>query len=137
MAVRCTVQKSRPSWNLGLKVKGQSHQGQTKRKSVAFCSGVVLWGAVLIVSHFFQQRSLRARLRRWENQRMLSSSALYAFFCSVPKAVFGYWTTRGYTNSRTANSRTGQLADATGDFACLVLVLIVVSARPRVVQSAS
>jgi len=35
----------------------------------------------------------------------------------------GYWTTRGYTNSRIANnSRTRQLADATGNFACLVFV---------------
>jgi len=32
---------------------------------------------------------------------------------------------------------TGQLADATGDFACLVFVLLAASARPRVVQSAS
>ena len=32
---------------------------------------------------------------------------------------------------------TGQLADATGDFACLVFVPLVASARPRVVQSAS
>jgi len=37
----------------------------------------------------------------------------------------GYWPTRGYTNSRIANSRTGQLSeltDVTGDFACLVFV---------------
>jgi len=63
----------------------------------------------------------------------------------------GYWTTRGYANSRIANLRTGQLADrtsgglvnlrtrqladATSDFACLVFVLLVASARPRVVQS--
>ena len=32
---------------------------------------------------------------------------------------------------------TGQLADATGDFACLVFVLLAASARPRVVQSAT
>jgi len=32
---------------------------------------------------------------------------------------------------------TGQLADATGDFACLVFVFLVASARPRVVQSAT
>ena len=44
----------------------------------------------------------------------------------------GCWTTRGY-----ANSRTGRLADATGDFACLVFVLLAASTRPRVVQSAS
>jgi len=44
----------------------------------------------------------------------------------------GYWTTRGLVNSRT-----GQLADATGDFACLVFVLLAASARPRVVQSAT
>jgi len=36
----------------------------------------------------------------------------------------GYWTTRGYANSRIVNSRTGQLADATVDFACLVFVLL-------------
>jgi len=65
----------------------------------------------------------------------------------------GYWTTRGYANSRTVNSRsgrladwttrvldksrTGQFADATGDFACLIFVLLAASARTRVVQSAS
>jgi len=48
------------------------------------------------------------------------------------RRAIGYWTTRGY-----ANSRTGRLADATGDFACLVFVLLAASARPRVVQSAS
>ena len=32
---------------------------------------------------------------------------------------------------------TGQLADAIGDFACLVLVLLAASARLRVVQSAT
>ena len=46
--------------------------------------------------------------------------------------IYGNWTTRGY-----ANSRTGQLADATGDFACLVFVLLAASASPRVVQSAT
>jgi len=34
-------------------------------------------------------------------------------------------------------SRTGQLSDATGDFVCLVFVLLTASARPRVAQSAS
>jgi len=49
-----------------------------------------------------------------------------------PYCPVGYWTTRGY-----ANSRTGQLANVTGDFACLVFVLLVASARPQVVQSAN
>ena len=76
----------------------------------------------------------------------------------------GYWTTRGYANSRTGrlvdwtsrglnnsrnlldNSRTGQLADATGDFACLVFVGGICEtascpvrdlSSPRDVQSAS
>ena len=35
------------------------------------------------------------------------------------------------------DSRTGQLADATGDFACLVFVLLAASASPRVVQFAT
>ena len=48
MALRCIVQKSRPSSNV--KVKGQGHRGQ--KNSAAFCSGVVLRGAVL-VRHFF------------------------------------------------------------------------------------
>jgi len=42
-----------------------------------------------------------------------------------------------WTTSELVNSRTGQLADATGDFACLVFVLLAASARPQVVQSAS
>jgi len=42
------------------------------------------------------------------------------------------WMTRGLDISRT-----GQLADATGDFACLVFVLLAASAIPRVLQSAT
>ena len=42
------------------------------------------------------------------------------------------WTTRELDKSRT-----GQLADATGDFACLVFVLLAASARPRDVHSLS
>jgi len=42
LVVRCTVQKSHPSWNVKVKVTGTK-----KRKSAAFCSGFVLWDAVL------------------------------------------------------------------------------------------
>jgi len=42
------------------------------------------------------------------------------------------WTSRGLDKSRT-----GQLEDATGDFVCLVFVLLAASVRPRVVQSAT
>jgi len=48
----CIIQKSRQSSNV--KVKGQGHRAQTKRKSAVFCSGVVLCGAVLdthLVTH--------------------------------------------------------------------------------------
>ena len=45
--------------------------------------------------------------------------------------------TRGLPTRGLVNSRTRQLADATGDFACLVFVLLAASARPRVVQSAT
>jgi len=45
--------------------------------------------------------------------------------------------TRGLPTRGLDDSRTGQLADATGDFECLVFVLLVASARLRVVQSAS
>ena len=59
---------------------------------------------------------------------MMHEDITRARFCPVG-ILSGYWTTLGY-----ANSRTGQLADATGDFACLVFVLLAASARPRVVQ---
>jgi len=36
----------------------------------------------------------------------------------------GYWTTRGLPTRGLDDSRTGRLADATGDFACLVFVLL-------------
>ena len=48
-----------------------------------------------------------------------------------------YWTTRGLPTRGLDMSRTGQLADATGDFEYLVFVLLAASARPRVVQSAT
>ena len=51
--------------------------------------------------------------------------------------VNGYWTTRGLPTRGLDNSRTGQLADATADFECLVFVLLAASARARVVQSAT
>jgi len=47
LALRCTVQKSRPSSRSAVKVTEDK-----KRKSVAFCSGVVLWGAVLVRQFF-------------------------------------------------------------------------------------
>jgi len=47
--------------------------GTKKRKSAAFCLRFVLWGVVL-VRHFFPEPFSGALLRRWENQRMLSSS---------------------------------------------------------------
>ena len=43
--------------------------------------------------------------------------------------------TRGLPTRGLDDSRTGHLADATGDFACLVFVLLAASARPRVGQS--
>jgi len=67
--------------------------------------------------------------------------------CILCGRAVGYWTTRRYANSRTGRladwisrglvnsrtrqlvywkSRTGQLADAIGDFACLVFVLLAV-----------
>jgi len=55
----------------------------------------------------------------------------------TPMAVSGYWTTRGLPTRVLDKSRTGQLADATGDSPCLVLVLVAASARPRVVQTAT
>ena len=45
--------------------------------------------------------------------------------------------TRGLPTSGLDDSRTGQLADANGDFACLVFVLLAASTSQRVVQSAT
>ena len=45
--------------------------------------------------------------------------------------------THGLPTRGLGDSRTGQLADATDDFACLVFVLLAASASPRVVQSAT
>jgi len=73
LTVRCIAQKSCPSSNF--KVKGQKSRspGTKKRKCAAFCSGVVLWGAIL-VRHFFRSGPRgRGPLCPWENQRMLSS----------------------------------------------------------------
>jgi len=49
LAVRCIVQKSRPSSNVKVKVRGHWTK---KRTSAAFCLEAPLWGAVL-VRHFF------------------------------------------------------------------------------------
>jgi len=60
LAVRCTVQKSRPSSDVKVKVKGEGHRGQKTKKCdillgsrplgcgprAAFCSGTVLGGLV-------------------------------------------------------------------------------------------
>jgi len=56
------------------KVKDEGHRGQKKKKSAAFCSGAVLEGSVL--------------LRRWENQRMLSS---YWWIFQDYSQSFKYW----------------------------------------------
>ena len=57
-----------------------------------------------------------------------SASRLRKGVQHVSSSSLGYWTTRGYANSRIANSRTGRLADWTSS--CPVREL----AYPRVVQ---
>ena len=59
------------STNILPEFERQGHQAQ-KTKNVAFCLGVILWGAVL-VWHFLGEPSSGVLPRRWENQRMLSS----------------------------------------------------------------
>ena len=49
-------------------------------------------------------------------------SSLALTYTTPDSGLTGYWTTRGYANSRIANSRTGQLADAIGDFPSLVFL---------------
>jgi len=67
---------------------------------------------------------------------MLPKLSCTVYLKKTGHQVIGYWTTRGSANSRIANSRTGQLADAAADFACLVFALLAASARPQVDQSA-
>ena len=73
LAIRCIVQKSGLSLNLGPKVKRSRSRTKKKQQNAAFCLGVVFWFVVL-VRHFFPEQSWgHSPLRRWENQRMLSS----------------------------------------------------------------
>jgi len=58
--------------------QGQRSRSPGTQKSATFCSAVVCWGAVLV------RRSSRVRLRRWENQCMLSSF----FFLSIYLSFF-------------------------------------------------
>ena len=60
---------------------------------------------------------------------MLTSSRVTGHLADTP--------TRGLPTRGLDDLRTGHLADAIGDFACLVLVLLAAATRPRVVQSAS
>jgi len=66
---RC--KKSRPSSNLGSKVKGQGRLGRkTKKCDILFGSHPLGRGPR---ATYFSGSVLGARLLRWENQRMLSS----------------------------------------------------------------
>jgi len=62
--------------------QGQRSRSPGTQKSATFCSAVVFWGAVLV------RRSSRVRLRRWENQCMLSSFVLLFFFLSIFLSYF-------------------------------------------------
>ena len=83
------------------------------------------------------------RLRLWNRTKFVHWRYLYNMFgrlldnSRIPQLAdcqLAEWTTRGLVNSRT-----GQLADAAGDFACLVFVLLATSrdrelSRPRLVH---
>jgi len=73
--------------------------GDKKRKSAALCSGVVFWGAVLMW-HFFASgpRGRGSRglacvpvLRRWENQRILSSLNQVNEWMNFRKCSMRHW----------------------------------------------
>jgi len=73
VTVTCILQKSRPSSNV--KVKGQGHRGQKTRKcGISFASHRLGRGPRVA---FCREPSSKALLRRWENQRTLSSSYIY------------------------------------------------------------
>ena len=74
--MHCT--KISPSLNV--KVKGQGHRGQ-KNESAAFCSGVILWGAVL-VRHFFRKRSSGGTVL-YAGGTMSACCLVLHSFCSV------------------------------------------------------
>ena len=58
--------------------------------------------------HLSMLQELLARAYKWS----LTAAAL-CYFCLQVWLSVVYWTTRGYANSRIANSRTGRLADWT------------------------
>jgi len=72
LAVRCTVQKSHPSSNLGSKVKGRGHQEQKKTKKCGIVSGARSLGALRAVYVWETSSASSAPVRKY-NQRTLSS----------------------------------------------------------------
>jgi len=52
-----------------------SRSPRTKNEKVAFCSGVVLWGVVLMRQFFGKGPPGHSPLHQWENQCMISSIA--------------------------------------------------------------
>jgi len=74
----CIVQKYRQSSNV--KVKGQGHRRQKTIGLKCLFSGVVLWGAVLVQHFSGIGRRGCGPLRRWGNQRMLSSFLMLFHF---------------------------------------------------------
>jgi len=84
LAVRCNVQKSRPSLNLGSKVKGQGYcavRSGDQCTPIRCNRGRHYDVTASMTSHQSQIRQSTGfaikRLRRWENQRMLSSFTLF------------------------------------------------------------
>jgi len=75
--------------------------------------------------------TIMATTRRYASQLSMARTTTLPSLINSRTGRLTDWTTHGLDISRT-----GQLADATGDFACLVFVLLAASARPRVVQSA-
>ena len=84
LSVRYAVQKSRPSSKVKSKVKDQGHHGQKRRKTVE-SSPLTMHSKVCAVGGTQQAATddtiaspLRGdRLRRWKNQRMLSSLVMF------------------------------------------------------------
>jgi len=96
LAVKCNVQKSRPSSNLGSKVKGQGHRGQKNEKLLSHPQRQCIVYDVRRIGRMQQAATDDTiawppgadELRRWENQRMLSSYLLIFFLPLIQKRNF-------------------------------------------------
>jgi len=66
---------------------------------------------ILLLNDFFSDCRNVPYSRRYSPTKLCDGAQMAIFGDFFESCIFGNWTTHGYANSRTANSRTGHLAD--------------------------